>query len=437
MLVSEVESNHHFNNPMKIRTGLALIGILAGLALAASHSPAQSVYMPYTFITLAGNAGSSGSTNATGSAARFSAPFAVAVDTAGNIYVADTDNDTIRKVTPEGVVTTLAGQAGSAGSKDATGSAARFYKPSGVAVDGAGNVYVADTINNTIRKVTPAGVVTTLAGKAGVSGTNNGTGNAARFNNPFGVAVDSATNVYVADTYNFMIRKITPAGVVTTLVGPAALLFSPSGVAVDSATNVYVADYGNHIIRKVAPAGVVTTLAGWAGSSGSEDGTGTAARFYYPSSVAVDSATNVYVADTYNYTIRKVTPAGVVTTLAGQPTRSGTNDGTGNAARFYLPSGVAVDGSGNVYVADTYNYTIRKGQPALVILASAPGHGFSGGQFGFDLMGPAGKLVIVEISTNLANWRPVWTNTFGLGTLPYSDPQSGLNAQRFYRAYTP
>jgi hypothetical protein len=306
-----------------------------------------------------------------------------------------------------------------------------------VAVDGAGNVYVADTLNDTIRKVTPAGVVTTLAGKAGVSGTNNGTGNIARFNTPFGVAVDSATNVYVADTYNLMIRKITPAGVVTTLVQPAALLFSPSGVAVDSATNVYVADYGNHIIRKVTPAGAVTTLAGWAGSSGTNDGTGTAARFYYPSSVAVDGATNVYVADNYNYTIRKITPAGVVTTLAGQPTRFGTNDGTGSTAGFNLPSGVAVDDSGNVYVADTYNYTIRKGYPALMILNFAPGFGFNGGHFGFELMGPAGKSVVVEISTNLASWRPVWTNTFGLDTLPFSDPQSDPLDQRFYRAHTP
>ena len=437
MLVSDAESIHGCNNPVKIRTGFVWAGIITALVLMAGQSPAQSVYTPYTFATLAGNAGNFGSSNGTGSTARFNAPFAVAVDSVGNVYVADTDNNTIRKVTPAGMVTTLAGQAGSAGSTDAIGGAARFYRPSGVAVDNAGNVYVADTLNNTIRKVTPTGMVTTLAGKAGVSGTNNGTGSAARFNTPFGVAVDSATNVYVADTYNFMIRKVTPAGVVTTLVGTAALLFRPSGVAVDNATNLYVADYGNHIIRKVTPAGVVTTLAGFAGSSGSADGTGTAVRFYYPSSVAVDSASNVYVADTYNYTIRKVTPAGVVTTLAGQEQLSGTNNGTGSAARFFLPSGVAVDGSGNVYVADTFNYTLRKGYPALAILSSQPDFGFSGGHFGFDLMGPAGQSVVVEISTNLVDWLPVWTNTFGLDTLPFSDVQSGPDSGRFYRAHLP
>jgi len=422
---------------LKTRAGLVLVGTIIGLVLTASPSRAQSVYTPYTFTTLAGKAGFSGSGNGTGSAAQFNAPFGVAVDGAGNVYVADTLNYIIRKVTPAGVVTTLAGLAGSAGSANGTGSAARFYKPSGVAVDSAGNVFVADTLNSTIRRVTPAGVVTTFAGKAGQTGTNNGTGSAARFYYPFGVAVDKAGNVYVADTYNQTIRKVTSGGMVTTLVGTAAQLFAPSGVAVDAATNIYIADYGNHIIRKVTPAGAVTTLAGWAGSSGSEDGTGTAARFYYPSSVAVDSATNVYVADTYNYTIRKISPSGVVTTLAGLAGRSGTNDGAGNAARFFLPSGVAVDGSGNVAVADTSNDTIRKGTATPTILAFGPGFGFNGGHFGFNLQGPAGQPAVVEISTNLIRWLPVWTNTFGLGTLFFSDPQSGPDAQRFYRFHTP
>ena len=422
---------------VKTHASLILAGAMIGFALTTDSSLAESVYTSYSFSTLAGKAGVSGSANGTGSGAQFNAPFGLAVDGAGNVYVADTLNHTIRKVTPAGVVSTLAGLAGAHGSANGTGSAARFYKPSGVAVDTAGNVYVADTLNSTIRKITPAGAVTTLAGRAGQTGTNNGTGSAARFNTPFGVAVDKAGNIYVADTYNQMIRKVTAAGVVSTWVGTAALLFSPSGVAVDDATNVYVADYGNNIIRKVTPSGTVTTLAGWAGSSGSTDGIGTAARFYYPASVAVDSITNVYVADSYNDTIRKVSPAGVVTTLAGLATHSGTNDGTGSNARVYLPSGVAVDGSGRIYVADTSNYTIRKGSPTPLILTTGPGFGFSGGHFGFNLQGPAGQPAIVEISTNLANWLPVWTNTFGLGTLYYSDPQSGYASQRFYRFHTP
>jgi sugar lactone lactonase YvrE len=342
-----------------------------------------------TVTTLAGLAGSSGSADGIGSSARFYFPYGVTVDSAGNLYVADSNNYTIRKITPATAVTTLAGLAGSFGSVDGTGSAARFHSPDGVAVDSAGNVYVADSANSTIRKITPAAVVTTLAGLAS-PGNEDGTGSAARFYFPIGVAVDSAGNLYVADTFNHTIRKITPVGVVTTLAGLAgssgsadgtgstARFASPYGVAVDSAGNVYVADTGNFTIRKITPAGVVTTLAGLAGSSGSVDGTGSAARFKLPCSVAVDSVGNVYVADTTNHTIRAITPAGVVTTLAGLAGSSGSANGTGSAARFNRPYGVAVDNGGNVYVADTYNYTIRKITSAAVVTTLAG----SAGSFG-------------------------------------------------------
>ena len=320
--------------------------------------------LPLSLELLAGDIGGSGNGDGTGAAARFHNPSGVAVDSAGNLYVADADNHTIRKVTAAGVVTTLAGTAGVFGSTDGMGTAARFNGPRGVAVDGAGNVYVADTLNYTIRKVTATGVVTTLAGIAGFAGSADGTGTAARFFVPSGVAVDSAGNVYVADTGNHTIRKITAAGVVTTLAGTAGMVGSadgtgadarfsnPSGVAVDSAGNVYVADEFNHTIRKVTAGGVVTTLAGTAGMAGSADGTGAAARFNLPAGVAVDGAGNVYVADSANDTIRKVTAAGVVTTLAGTAGMTGSADGTGAAARFNVPSGVAVDSAGNVYVAD-------------------------------------------------------------------------------------
>ena len=313
--------------------------------------------------TLAGLAGCTGTNDGTGSAARFYLPNGVAVDGAGNLYVADTGNHTIREVTPVGTnwaVTTLAGLAGSAGTNDGTGNGAQFNEPAAVAVDSAGNVYVADTANDTIRKVTPSGVVTTLAGLAGSPGSANGTGNAARFNFPFGLTVATNGNVYVADTYNSAIRKVTPAGLVTTL---ASGFYYPYGVTVDTNGNIYVADSGNNTIRKVTPAGAVTTLAGLAGSNGTNDGTGSAARFYFPCGVTVDSAANVYVADTGNNTIRKVTLAGVVTTLAGLECNAGSTDGTGSAARFYWPAGVAVDVNGNVYVGDSGNNTIRQVTP--------------------------------------------------------------------------
>jgi NHL repeat len=236
------------------------------------------------------------------------------------------------------VIALLVAGCGDGGGGGGGGAGALFNFPAGVATDGAGNVYVADTYNYTIRKITPTGVVTTLAGRAGVYGSTDATGAGAFFGSPRGVATDGAGNVYVGDTSNNTIRKITPAGVVTTLAGTAGLTGStdatgaaasfhlPTGVATDSAGNVYVADFGNSIIRKITPAGVVTTLAGTAGVIGSTDATGAAARFFSPGGVATDSAGNVYVADTSNHTIRKITPAGVVSTLAGTAGVIGSTD---------------------------------------------------------------------------------------------------------------
>jgi hypothetical protein len=405
--------------------------------------------------TLAGLAGY-GNTDGTGSDARFYYPFGLAVDNAANVYAADRDNNTIRKMTPTGAVTTLAGLPEITGSTDGMGIDALFNLPQDVTVDSAGNVYVADTFNHTIRKVTPAGVVTTLAGLAENPGSADGTGSVARFNYPYGVAVDSAGNVYVADSANHTIRKVTPVGVVTTLSGRAGITGSvdgtwstarfnyPTGVAVDSTDNVYVADWGSSTIRKMTPGGMVTTLAGLAGGFGSADGTGSNARFNGPYGVGVDIAGNVYVADTFNNTIRKVTPAGVVTTLAGNATITdqrgkplgGYADGTGTKVRFSHPSSVAVDGAGNVYVADMFNHTIRKGYPTIVILNAGPGFGFNGGQFGFNLTGPMGQSLVVEASSDLTSWLPVWTNTFA-GALNFVDPQSGVYTNRFYRAFIP
>ena len=367
------------------------------LLLASRPAPGQP-NISYAWINLAGQPGGFGNVDGTGNAARFHYPSGVAADTNGNVYVADTTNNTIRKITAAGVVTTLAGCAGVSGSADGTNSTAAFSQPTGVAVDSAGNVFVADSGNNTIRKVTAAGIVTTLAGSAGVPGPNDGTGGAALFNYPTGVALDVNGNVFVADTYNHTIRKVTASGVVTTLAGNASItdefgpvggyadgtgtaarFNAPFGVAVDASGNVFVADCNNQAIRKVSATKVVTTFAGSAGNFGTNDGTGSAAQFYLPSGVTLDRSGNVFVADFGNQTIRKVTAGGVVTTLAGNASITngdgqslgGYADGTNKTARFNSPSGVAVDTNGNVFVADSLNHAIRKVTAAGVVTTLA------------------------------------------------------------------
>ncbi|MGP8199247.1 MAG: hypothetical protein ACLQU4_07080 [Limisphaerales bacterium] len=370
---------------------------------------------PLVVSTVAGLA-NFGSADGIGSAAKFLLPTSVAVDGAGNVYVADADNDTIRKVTSAGVVTTLAGTAQTPGTNDSPGSAALFYHPLGVAVDNAGNVYVADSYNHTIREITSSGVVSTIAGQPGIPGSSGGsarggaqfrypygvavdgwsnifvadTGNSLireitngnvmtiggsaspAFSYPYGVATDSAGNVYVADTFNFLIRRITPLGVVSTMGGSASPGFSyPTGVAVDSATNVYVADYDNQIIRVITPGGVVSTLAGELGLYGDGDGVYPQAAFHFPWGVAVDSATNVYVGDSGNGNIRKITrPSDVLSTLAGPDESQGVEGPVDSPAvipRFNQPNGVAVDGASNLYVADTANNCIREVTPTGLV----------------------------------------------------------------------
>jgi sugar lactone lactonase YvrE len=358
------------------------------MALLAFQAFAQSVYTPYNFLWLAGGNGFIGSSDGAGSNARFFFPALIALDRSGNVYVADSGNNTIRKMTPEGVVTTLAGCATCAsGSTDGSGTNALFRSPSGVAVDNAGNLYVADSGNHTIRQVTTGGVVRTLAGLAGSSGSADGVGSDARFNAPVGLATDTTGNLYVADVQNHTIRLVTPAGVVTTLAGQAgtsgsadgtgtnALFSLPYGIALDNAGNAYVADI-NNTLRKITPAGVVTTLAGLAGVAGAADGTGSGARFNCPGGVAVDNVGNVYVADSDNATVRQVTPGGVVTTLAGVAGVSGPGlfgnnfgrgdvPGTGSGARFWYPDGIAMDSTGTLYVGDLSASAIFKGRPAI------------------------------------------------------------------------
>lgn len=297
--------------------------------------------------TLAGS--NSGFIEGNGALAKFSFPTGVCRDAAGNLYVADEGNNRIRKITPDGMVSTLAGS-GLFGSINGPGTSARFRSPYSLCVDSSGNVFVAERLNNKIRKITPNGTVSTFA-----SG----------FQNPYGVCIDKNGIFYVADTYNHKIKKITPQGLVTTIAGStnthqdgqgiSAAFSYPTGICVDVSGNVFVADYGNQKIRKITPTGYVSTVAGT--TIGYQDGDGVTAQFNYPAGITVDSLGNLYVAEEYNHTIRKIDTNGVVSTFAG--TTGGYLDGSVGVAKFYQPCGVYVDASNIIYVADQSNHKIR------------------------------------------------------------------------------
>jgi sugar lactone lactonase YvrE len=304
-------------------------------------------------------------------------PSCITVDASGNVYVGDSSLNTIQQVSPTGVVSLVAGSSGSAGSADGTGANALFNQPGGIVINSSGVLFVADTGNSTIRKIAPGGIVTTFAGSVANKSFQDGTGTAAWFNSPVGIAIDAFGNLFVADSKNAVIRKITSTATVSTFAGAAGVVGStdspakfnaPFGLAVDfSTSNVYVGDSGNNTIRKITSFGITSTLAGLAPTTGSADGTGSVARFNLPEGEATDTAGNVYIADTASSTIRKMTPGGVVTTIAGQAGVQGLSDGTGTGSLFNQPEALAVDTAGNIYVADTGNGVIRKITPVGVV----------------------------------------------------------------------
>lgn len=316
--------------------------------------------------TLAG-ASAFGAADGTGTAAQFNMPNGIAVDAAGNVYIADYSNNRIRKITAAGVVTTLSGNQ-TDGFADGIGTVAKFARPCGVAVDASGNVYVSDYINNRIRKITPAGLTSTLVG----NGYSDPSG-------PLCVAADAAGNVYMTMRLDERILKFSAAGELTTFagggggvpagsgyvdgIGTAARFRQPDGITVDNAGNVFVVDAGNILIRKITPAGVVSTVAGTAGIPGDVDGAGSAARFGESmTGIAADATGNLFIADNRNHSFRKITPAGVVSTYArSSATGNGLDvDGPIGTAAFDLPNYIAVDAAGNLYFTRYGSGRIRK-----------------------------------------------------------------------------
>ncbi len=357
----------------------AVIGLSSTILVSACKKESQQVsktastQVPSVMVStiagsLVGGIPVGGSLDGMGTAASFLYPDGIALDNNGNLFVTDNYYQ-VRQITSSLAVTTIAGST-QGGYLDGPGITARFLGASGIAADGNGNLFVVDSYNSVIRKISPAHVVSTFAGNQSAIGSisKDGTGTAATFKYIQGIAADLNGNLFVTDGYT--IRKITPAGVVTTFAGNGikgsangkgtiASFNSMAGIAVDANGNVYVSDTGNDLIRKITPAGVVSTMAG-NGTRGYLDGTGTSAGFSDPVGIAVDAKGNIYVAD--YHVIRRITPDGAVVTIAGDTTDkiAGGKDGPGKTATFFNASGIVVATNGDLYVADYGDNLIRK-----------------------------------------------------------------------------
>ena len=437
--------------------------VLAALSVAvAGAQPADD----WIIETVAGGSSYRGDGGAA-VAAQLRSPLGVALDAAGNLYIADEFNNRIRKVDAAGVISTVAGTGTQGyGGDGGAATSAQLYWPRGVALDGAGNLYIADSGNSRIRKVDPAGVISTVAG----DGTRGYGGDGdpavdAQLNRPYGLALDGAGNLYIADTVNHRIRKVDAAGAITTVAGDgtfgyggdggaavAAQLASPAGLALDGAGNLYIADNNNHRIRKVDAAGVITTVAGsgmggfGGGGYGGDGGAATSAQLYWPRGVALDGAGNLYIADSGNSRIRKVDPAGVISTVAGDGTRGYGGDGDpAAAAQLASPFGVALDGAGNLYIADQGNNRIRKVDAAGAITTVAGGGpvGDDGAAVAAQLYWPTGvaldgasNLYIADQNNNRirkVDAAGAITTVAGDGTLGYSGDGGAATAAQLNR----
>jgi len=433
---------------MAALTLASVLGVAAQFILTNPASARQ-----YQFSTVAGQPGAWGWEDGRTNTCGFNNPNAMVVDAQGNIYVADSLNHLLRIITPAGDVRTVAGRLLSddgtghheAEPGDGVGPEAHFYYPAGLAINGAGFVVVADAWHHTLRLVTPEGRVTTLAGLALHYGHADGAGVFARFDDPTGLAADAAGNIFVADQGSHTIRMVSQDGQVTTVAGGAyqpgsadgsalqARFFHPTGLAFDRAGNLYIADRRNNVIRKLTPDGQVSTVAGLAGSPGHADGQGATARFFYPGGVAVDHAGNLLVTDDMSHVIRLITPAGMVSTVGGIPWAGDWADGVAAYSRFYCSFGLTMDTDGSLLIADSGNHVIRRG---TLLPNPRLGLRFEASRPRLQIEGAPDTVVVVEYRTALddaAGWQYLDSCWLGGGTGLVTDEDAGLVPQRFYR----
>jgi sugar lactone lactonase YvrE len=421
-------------------------------------------------------------------------PQGVGFDAAGNMFIADNNNNRVRKVDSSGTTSTVAG--GGSGGDGGAATNASLNRPNNVAFDATGSLYIADILNNRIRKVDTNGIIATVAG----NGTYSESGDGGAATNagiywPASVALDAAGNFYIAALYYSHIRKVNANGIISTVVGSSAgysgdggaatsaKVNGPQGVALDADGNLYIADTGNSRIRKVDTSGIISTVAGKSGSGYSGDGgAATNATLKSPWGVALDAFGDLYIADLGNNRIRKVDTNGIITTVAGTSAAGYSGDGgAATNASLHNPACVALDAAGNLYIADWLNNRIREvhlaGYPTLTVSNVSVGNagnytvvvtspygsatsevavltitiprtppqiitgdgsfGFQSNQFGFNLNGAVGQTIVVDGSTDLVGWAPLFTNTVVGNPFYFYDPAWTNYPQRFYRARLP
>ncbi len=391
--------------------------------------------------TLAGSAQMSAYLDGPGANARFADPVGLALDSAGNVFIADSANHCLRQLTPAGNVTTFAGRPGDFGSDDGGTGFARFDTPSALAVARDGTLFISDTGNNTIRRRDPNGTVTTFAGFAGTPGSTNGVGSVARFNAPLGLALAGNSDLFVADSGNHAIRRITSDGNVTTFAGgleqwgaadgkgEQARFNGPVGLVFDKVGNLLVADSFNHAIRKIAPDGTVTTLAGRLGEDGFADGRAADARFGAPAELAFDPNGNLFITDGWYDTLRKITPDGTVSTVAGLVGNEGSADGSYGGARFFNPYGLVATPTGSLIVSDTYNELIREVITPFTLSAKRTAN--SPTVIRWESIAGRTYRVLVRDSLS-APWQPLGTDLKAIGATAESTDSATI-AMRFYQ----